>query len=442
VVQVVCEFLQYATSQAAAAGEGEAGSAAPINPWLVVGAVRLLGRFLADAPDMHAAAVRELLPRLLQLQDSGNAGVPAAAERVSPEGAAGRSVSLEVVSFLLPAMLSWTSKHSDQHQQWVEFMLSPSSGCLDALAAYAVHATTAAASASAARAPAPAAAVSSSSSGGVVNDDAGEAGGHLGSVCQVLFQLLSGRAVLLSARAQQHKQQQQQQPAAAPCALPALQPAQAAALSAVLQGLCSWSVEQCQRRQQEQQQQGPPQASVPQAIAAAEAVLLGLQRMGLQLSTLLPAAALTGQVLELVGTPAGGAPAGAAAAKLLCWGCEVGWSLQLLGAYQQSSAAAGSCLAMPRVVLQQLLQVWEVAELDELWEACLLITAGLLTQLGPGSGLHHVLADAGGSGGWLSAAMQGVSVQGPKSDAVEAAAAVVDASTSLQLLLQAVSATI
>lgn len=434
-MQVVCEFLQHATSQAAAGeGEKERGSAAPINPWLIVGAVRLLGRFLADAPDMHAAAVRELLPCLLQLKHSGNAEVPAAAERVSAEGVAGiGSMPLQVVSFLLPAMLSWTSKHSDQHQQWVEFMLSASSGCLDALAAYAVHAT------AAAGAPAPAAGSSSSISSTGIDDDAGEAGSHLGSVCQVLFQLLSGRAVLLSARAQQHKQQQQ--PAAAPCALPALQPAQAAALSAVLQGLSSWSVGQCQRRQQvQQQQQGSPQASVPQAIAAAEAVLLGLQAMGLQLSTLLPAAALTGQLLELVEPPpAGGGGAGAAAAKLLCWGCEVGWSLQLLAAYQQSSAAGGSFL--PRVVLQQLLQVWEVAELEELWEACLLISAGLLTQLGPGSGLHHVLADARGSGGWLSAAMQGLSVQGPTSDAGEAAAAVVDASTSLQLLLQAVSAT-
>eukprot|EP00775_Hariotina_reticulata_P005220 gene5220-5457_t len=59
VTQVILEFLEYATSQ---------GTAAAVSPLLVVGAVRLLGRFLADAPEAHEEAVQRLLPALLQLQ--------------------------------------------------------------------------------------------------------------------------------------------------------------------------------------------------------------------------------------------------------------------------------------------------------------------------------------------------------------------------------------
>jgi hypothetical protein len=58
-LQVILEFLEYATSQ---------GRAGAVPPLLVVGAVRLLGRFLADAPEAHEEVVQRLLPALLTLQ--------------------------------------------------------------------------------------------------------------------------------------------------------------------------------------------------------------------------------------------------------------------------------------------------------------------------------------------------------------------------------------
>ena len=50
---------------------------------------------------------------------------------------------------------------------------------------------------------------------------------------------------------------------------------------------------------------------------------------------------------------------------------------------------------------QQQLELWEVAELEEVWDACLLSAAELLTQHGAGSVFGRVLA---ARDGWLSQA--------------------------------------
>lgn len=443
---MVCEFLDYATSPTAAATE----AAAPVDPWLIVGAVRLLGRFLADAPDAHEAAVRTLLPRLLTSSPTSTDGSAAATADTATDIAAGVAVTgadtassegqqngdaaggggvllpVPVISFLLPAMLTWTSKHSSNHQEWVSFMLGADSGCLNALATYAQDVAAAAAAAGAVALDA------KGSIGFGGSDSLRAAEVQLGSVCQVLYQLLSGRSVLLSARAQQAKQQQ--------AVLPALTPAQKAALAAVLQGLCSWSVGRlCGMQQSAQLVQGSAAAS------AAQSVLGKLSNSGLQLPTLLPAAALSGQLLGLVAFPAGPATAAAEAAELLCWGCEVGWYVQLSVACQQQEGASGVPCMLG--MMQQTLQVWEVAELDEVWEACLQRAAELLTQHGSGSVFGKVFGSSL-RGGWLKDAMQGWqeigTEQAPGGDvgiaAGAAAAAAVEASMALPLLLQAASA--
>lgn len=429
----MCEFLDYATSPAAAAGEG----AAPVDPWLVVGAVRLLGRFLADAPDAHEDAVKKLLPRLLLPQGSADATVSGShaavhgqQQRQQDQGteAEGRGASVlpvPVVSFLLPAMLTWTSRHSSHHQDWASFMCRPDNGCVNALAAYLQQSAAAAAAA---------AAGTSSGMGDGSGTDVRDAEVQLGSVCKLLYQLLSGHSVLLSARAQQPKQQQG--------ALPALQATHKEALLEALQSLCAWSAARAREVQQSAQltQQHLQAGQLPHAVAAAEAVLGRLHGAALQLPTLLPAAALVGQLLAVVEVAASDA---AAAAELLCWGCEVGWSVQLLAAYQQE-AVSSSRSGQTSAVLQHMLQVWEVAELEEVWEACLQSMAELLTQHGSGSVFGRVLSSARGDG-WLENAMQGWQESGAEQApgggaAASAAAAVVEASMGLRLLLQAVSA--
>jgi hypothetical protein len=326
-----------------------------------------------------------------------------------------------VISFLLPAMLTWTSKHSSHHQEWVSFMLGADSGCVAALAAYAQDVASAAAAA--------AAALDSKGSVGFGQSASLRAAEvQLGSVCQVLHQLLTGWSVLLSARAQQAKQQQ--------AALPVLTSAQKAALAAALQVLCSWSAGRLRGLQQlAQQVQGSD------AIAAAQAVLCKLSSSGLQLPALLPAAALSGQLLALVEMPVGAATTAAAeAAALLCWGCEVGWYVQLSVAHQQQEGVPCMSGAM-----QHTLQVWEVAELHEVWEVCLESAAELLTQHGSGSVFGKVFG-ASLRGGWLKYAMQGWQEVGTENApghgdvGIAAAAAAAEASMALPLLLQAAAA--
>jgi hypothetical protein len=307
-------------------------------------------------------------------------------------------------------MLTWTSKNSSHHQEWVSFMLGADSGCVTALAAH-VQDVVAAATAAAA-------ALDAKGSVGFGGSDSLRAVEvQLGSVCQVLYQLLSGRGFLLSALAQQ-----------AGAAVPALTSVQKAALAAAQQVLCSWSAGRLRGLQQSAQQvQGLD------AIAAAQSVLGKLSSSWLQLPTLLPAVALTGQLLVLLELPAA-----AEAAELLCWGCEVGWHVQLIMAYQQQEGV--HCMSG---AMQHTLQVWEVAELDEVWDNCLASSADLLTQHGSGSVFGKVLG-AALKDGWLKYAMLGwgevstgtVPGSGDLNIAAAAAAAA-EASMALPLLLQA-----
>jgi hypothetical protein len=243
--------------------------------------------------------------------------------------------------------------------------------------------------------------------------------------------------------------------------LQSLQQGQREALGAVLQALCNWSGTWQQLLQQQQQAlQGVQSSGLPGAVGAAEGVLMQLYSGGMQLPTLLPAAALAGQLVGLVQAPEGGAVS--SAAELLFWGCKVGWCVQLLVAYQQlqveaaGAASWGITESLPAVqeaipaVLQQMVQVWEVAELQEVWEVCLGTAAELLTEHGAGSVFGRVFAGAVGADGWLGHAMQGyrggdgteevlLPGQGGGVEAA-AAAAVVEGSMGMQLLLQAVGA--
>lgn len=434
--QVVVEFLAYATSPSAAAAE----AAAPVNSWLTLGAVRLLGRFLSDAPGAHEGAVQQLLPHLLKQQGPAVAAAGGGGGNTTQQRADGVDGELvaPVVSFLLPAMLMWTCKHHSSYQQWVELMLAPESGCLTALAHY-ITAMAAAAAATAlgvGRGSSSSAGSGDGSGSGV--DEGSEA--QLGRACQVLFQLLSSRAVVLSARSGSSSGgAKRKQTASVPPTPPAFDSAQAAALADALQNLCSWSATRHKQLvpllKQQQQVQSASQLSQP-LLAAAQGVLTGVQGIGLALPTLLPAAALVGQLLGLaeVNSSPTAAAAVAAAAELLNWGCHVGWCVQLLVAASAADAAAQSdCGSAPVLLLeqqQQQLELWEVAELEEVWDACLLSAAELLTQHGAGSVFGRVLA---ARDGWLS--------QAAAADAAAAAAAVVvvEDSPSLQLLLQALA---
>jgi hypothetical protein len=373
----------------------------------------------------------------------------AGVEQQQQEGECGVLLPVPVVSFLLPAMLSWTSSHSQHQQGWVQLLLDPSSGCLQALAAYTAQTAAAAAAAAAAAGDAGSNGSSGDSSSG------GGDGVQLGSACQVLQQLLGSQSVVLFG------QQASMQGPSTGRRLQSLQQGQREALGAVLQALCNWSGTWQQLLQQQQQAlQGVQSSGLPGAVGAAEGVLMQLYSGGMQLPTLLPAAALAGQLVGLVQALEGGAVS--SAAELLFWGCKVGWCVQLLVAYQQlqveaaGAASWGITESLPAVqeaipaVLQQMVQVWEVAELQEVWEVCLGTAAELLTEHGAGSVFGRVFAGAVGADGWLGDAMQGyrggdgteevlLPGQGGGVEAA-AAAAVVEGSMGMQLLLQAVGA--
>ncbi|WIA32050.1 hypothetical protein OEZ86_002902 [Tetradesmus obliquus] len=118
VTEVICEFLEHAAPAAISSGS----SSAAIDPLLAVGAVRVLGRFLADVPDAHQESLQKLLPQLLVLTIPGQ-----------DQGLSGSSA----VCFLLPALLCWTAPSNDSQQQWAAVLLDPGNGCLLQLAGFA-----------------------------------------------------------------------------------------------------------------------------------------------------------------------------------------------------------------------------------------------------------------------------------------------------------------
>jgi hypothetical protein len=218
----------------------------------------------------------------------------------------------------------------------------------------------------------------------------------------------------------------------------------------MLQGLCRWSACRKALLQGQQQQQQQWGEGLPVAVAAAGAVLAAVHSSGLRLSALLPAAAVAGHVLLAVQEgPAN--TAAAAAVELLCWGCQVGWCVQLVVAEQQTASDGVGGAVGPGMRLSALLdcvlQEWDVVEAEEVWESCLVAAAELLTQPGMGSVLGRVLSGAEGRDGWLEQARQGwwkvgtAQVPGAR-QAAAAAAAVVEGSTGMQLLLQASAATL
>jgi hypothetical protein len=377
----VCEFLEHATSPAAAASQS-------IEPLIILAAARLLGRFLTDAPELHSDQVRKLLPQLLALQDGGPA---AAAEQ--------QQLPVPVVSFMLAAMVMWTSQHSPQHEQWVAFMMDPASRCLQSVAGLAGQA--AAASAAAAAAP-----LHGSSGGDTAAALLQAAEAQLGTACQVLQQLLASvPAVLAHAGSSNTKQQQS--------GVLGLQEQQSAALAAALEHICAWA----SVRQQQHQ------ASTAPAVEAN--LLASLAATGLELSVLLPAAALAGQLLQrgvVREASAGGA------ARLLVWGCHMGWCFKLASAAGRGGGAGGGGT---QALLVELAEVWELADLDELWDAALLAAADAVAARGPAGACVAQALEAAGQRSWLAAARAGAGAGGA------AAAVVVQDSLGMQLLLQA-----
>jgi hypothetical protein len=111
--QVVCEFLEVGTAPAAAAQQQQQQQ---VDPLIIVAAVRLLGSFLAEAPDMHASEVRRLLPRLLAMQATSTGGSGSSSGSGSAT-ATERAPPASWITFLLPAMLQWTAPHNPQQQQ-------------------------------------------------------------------------------------------------------------------------------------------------------------------------------------------------------------------------------------------------------------------------------------------------------------------------------------
>lgn len=334
-IQVLLEFLQFATTHP--------GTAA-VNPLLTVGAVRVLGRFLADAPDVHQDLVRKLLPRLLAVQVPGEPLVSG-------------------VSFLLPALLSWTHSSSARQLQWVDVMLQDDGRCLSALADFIVQLTMAAQSAG------------SSSADVLAETDA-----RLGTACLVLQQLLSTLPAAVAV--QQTKAQaisaersalQQSSTAAAGLPVRSLQ-----ALMPVLQDLSSWG---CGRMQQQQQKQRLHSTS---AETAAAEFLQSLQAVGLDLGIILSAAAVTGHLLLLasgvddIAAPGTNPGHLEAAGKLLSWGCEAGWSNYVLNKWRGSHQGSDITPETVDQLLERASTLLDIHELEELWEACLSSTAELV----------------------------------------------------------------
>jgi hypothetical protein len=419
--QVVCEFLEVGTAPAAAAQQQQQQQ---VDPLIIVAAVRLLGSFLAEAPDMHASEVRRLLPRLLAMQATSTGGSGSSSGSGSAT-ATERAPPASWITFLLPAMLQWTAPHNPQQQQWVACMLDPSSGCLAALAA---AVTTAAAGAAAAAA----AAAGDGSGGAAAPAAAAEEDRHglqaaemqLGTACQVLAQLLSSVRTVLRAGAstQRHAHASASQAAAGrPGGVLGLGQQQQQLLAAALQPICSWAG--VRQHQHERALQDNTVAAAAAAVALHQ--LAGLQQVGLELSVLLRVAALAGQLLLTCAQPQLGPalPAGtaAAAAALLCWGCCGGWCYRV-------AAAAGRGAGGARL-LRELGEEWDAAELEEVWEACLMAAAELL--------VGDASARGGGGGGCVGRALTGAGwLRLACADAPEAADVLRD-SVGLQLLAQA-----
>jgi hypothetical protein len=405
---------------AAPAANNNSSSSAAIDPLLTLGAVRVLGRFLADVPDAHQEALRKLLPQLLALHMPG--------QDDKDQG----SFASSAVCFLLPALLCWTAPSNASQQQWTAVLLAPGSGCLQALAGFAGAAAAAAAALAGSLAAAGHFVAPGCSSSGAL-DELRSVESQLGTACQVLHQLL---ASLAAARTQQ----QQQQRGGGPIELQEehLQP-----LTLVLQQLGSWAAVR-HKQQQEQQQQVVDQAST--TYSAAAAFLQSAQAVWLELPVLLPAAALTGQLLTLLADTPADAGRGHHGAVLLAWGCEAGWSYHLLDMWQQQEHAAGANIRRGSSALHELLMqlqdAWLSADLDEAWDACLSVAAELLVE-GRCSSLLQMLAGAA----WMKEAAHAVaemdaSVAASRSQQSEAAAVthmVLEDNTALQLLARAVS---
>jgi hypothetical protein len=256
---------------------------------------------------------------------------------------------------------------------------------------------------------------------------------QLGTACQVLHQLL---ASLPAARTQQ------QQRGGVPIELQKehLQP-----LTLLLQQLGNWAAV---RQKQQQEQQAVDQASTTYsaALSTAAAFLQSAQTVWLELPVLLPAAALTGQLLKLLADRPADAGRLYCGAILLAWGCETGWSYQQLNMWQQQEHAAGANIRLGSSALQELLMqlqdVWLSADLGEAWDACLSVGADLLVE-GRCSSLLQMLAGAA----WMKEAAHAVavmdaSVAASRSQQSEAAAVthmMLEDNTALQLLARAVS---
>jgi hypothetical protein len=432
-LQVICEFLEHAAPAAAAANSSSSSSAA-IDPLLTLGAVRVLGRFLADVPDAHQEALRKLLPQLLALHMLGQEG-----QNVNDQGA----FASGAVCFLLPALLCWTAPSNGSQQQWTAVLLAPGSGCLQALAGFASGAVAAAAALAGSLAAAgqlvtsgSSSSRSSSSSGAL--DELRSVESQLGTACQVLHQLL---ASLPAARSQQQQQQQGMGPTD-------LREEHLQQLTLLLQQLGSWAAVRHNQQQQQQQQLAVDEASTTTsaAVSTAAAFLQSVQTVWLELPVLLPAAALTGQLLTLLAAkPVADAGREYGGATLLAWGCEAGWSYQLLNMSQQQEQYAGGSFRRGSSGLQELLMqlqdAWMSADLGEVWDACLSAGADLLVE-GQCSSLLQVLAGAA----WMQEAAHTVaamdaSVAAGRSQQLAAAVTqtVLEDNMALQLLARAMS---
>jgi hypothetical protein len=429
-MQVICEFLEHA---APAANSSSSSRSAAIDPLLSVGAVRVLGRFLADVPEAHQEVLQKLLPQLLALNVSGSH---------QEQGVRAGSA----VCFLLPALLCWTAPSSSSQQQWAAVLLAPGNGCLQRLASFAGDAAAAAAGLAGKLAASGELALGSgsgsSSSGGAL-DEMRSVESQLGTACQVLQQLL---ASLPAARSRQQQQQQQQN-------MPpvSLQEEHYQELTPLLQQLGSWGLVRCQQQQQEQEQQTDRKARSlgPAPVSAAAEFLQSQLAVCLELPVVLPAAALAGQLLALLTASSAGTHSNRNGAQLVAWGCESGWSYQLCNAWQQQQqrqqqgAAGAARMDYSRALdwlLLQLQDAWLSAELSEVWDYCLSQAAELLVEGRCGSMLQ-VLAGAA----WMKEAAQAMAAADANAsgghpqlgELDEASQLVLEGTMALQLLARA-----
>lgn len=402
VAEILLEFLEAATAP---------GS--DVDRHLALGACRLLGRFLADAPDAHAARVRPLLPALLTLR-----AAPAEEACLVGGGVSG-------AAFLLPALLSWTSPVCEERSLWAAALLdagAPQS--LEALIALMQERV--AQSVRAVPVSAPGAHMEDHNDKAGDDDDLELAEAGLGAACVVLQQLLS---------ALPHTQALQQSQQSTSSVVPAgraedasrvvgtgcqdthliatLAQPQQQLLWPLLSALCEWGAV----RQQQHAAAVPTlprrdtaggATSAHDGVTAATAFLAGAAAARVDMAVLLPAAALLGAVVQhlagscgpllptaggsALGTAADTAVAAAAAAApgLIAWGAEAGWSYALLAALIEEegeqirdragqssnhsnqdavfSSTAGLDVA---AMLLPLRNAWEAAELSDVWDAIL-----------------------------------------------------------------------